>query len=156
VSSQLVINKQVDGNNTVLEFIGQIDEDADFSLVEGLDSATIIFDLEKVTHINSCGIREWIKFQETLSTNSSLLYRKCPQVIVEQMNIVKGFVREGGKIESFYAPYFYEEKDEEVKVLLTPDQVKDGKAPEMKFEGTDNVMEFDDIEAQYFNFLKNS
>ena len=154
MSSQLKISiEDVDGK-VVVSYEGQIDEDADFSQVDLGQYTSLVFDLEKVTHLNSCGIREWIKFQDSNVKGKEVLYRKCPQVIVEQMNIVKGFVVEGGNIESFFAPYYNEANDEEVKVLLQPSQVIDGKAPDIK-DDDGNSLEFDDIEAQYFSFIKN-
>lgn len=135
-------------------FVGQIDEDADFSPLNGKTSSAMVFDLEGVDLINSCGIRDWIEFQKSLPQDMKIVYRKCPQVIVEQLNIVKGFVRENSEIESFYAPYYNEDKDEEVKILLKPSQVVEGKAPTLK-DDDGNELEFDEIEAQYFSFLKN-
>ena len=139
---------------TVISFKGQIDEDADFSLLKLAFGSSLVFDLNDVIMINSCGIREWIKFGQTIPSNVKIIYRNCPQVIVEQMNIVKGFVRQGGVIESFYAPYFCEETDEEHKMLIAPKDVVGGKAPALK-DQQGHVLDFDDIEAQYFNFLKN-
>ena len=69
------------------------------------------------------------------------------------MNMVKGFLSENAKVISFYAPYYDEEADEEVKVLLKTDQIIDGKAPLMKNDNGDEL-EFDGIEATYFKFLK--
>ncbi|MEX0797889.1 MAG: hypothetical protein WEB87_04715 [Bacteriovoracaceae bacterium] len=135
-------------------FEGQIDEDADFSSLSGLEAQVMVFNLEKVSLINSCGIREWVEFQKKLPKETKLVYRKCPQVIVEQLNIVKGFIRDNSLIESFFAPYYNEARDQEVKVLLTPSQVKEGKAPVIKDEDG-SELEFDEIEMQYFSFLKN-
>lgn len=154
MSSQLTIKVEDQNGQTIVHFHGQIDEDADFSQVDLSSKNSIVFDLQNVTHLNSCGIREWIKFQEHSVQGKKVIYRNCPQVVVEQMNIVKGFVIENGIVESFYAPYYNEEADEEVKVLMRPEQVIDGKAPAVKSaEGVE--LEFDDIEAQYFSFIKN-
>lgn len=153
MSSNLKISVERGTDHQEVIFQGAIDEDADFSELSGLSTGKIIFNLEGVESINSCGIREWIKYQDTIADGTILVYRKCPQVVVEQMNIVNGFVRKGGEIESFYAPYYDEENDEEVKLLITPMQVVGGKAPEMK-NAQGSILEFDDIEAQYFNFLK--
>lgn len=153
--SGLKIEVNKNGAEVIALFSGQIDEDADFSPLQGKSAQTLVLDLEGVTLINSCGIRDWIEFQKSLSSDMKLVYRKCPQVIVEQLNIVKGFIRENSVIESFYAPYYNEEKDEEKKVLLRPEQVLNGKAPELK-DDDGNVLEFDEIEAQYFSFLKNA
>ena len=146
--------KQVDGKDVVF-FSGAIDEDSDFSSLDGKLKSEVVFDLNKIELINSCGIRDWIKFQDTLESGLKIIYRNCPQVIIEQMNIVKGFVKAGGEIESFYAPYYDENEDKEYKLLLTPSEVVGGKAPAKKSDNGDEL-EFDDIEAQYFNFLKNS
>lgn len=135
-------------------FKGQIDEDADFGPLAGESAPKLIFNLEGVELINSCGIRDWIEFQKTLSPGSKIVYRRCPQPIVEQLNIVKGFIRSNSEVESFYAPYYNEKKDEEVKILLSPGQIVDGKAPAQK-DSEGNELEFDEIEAQYFAFLKN-
>lgn len=141
-------------NGNCIFFSGAINEDSDFSVLDNLEETNIIFDLDKVVSINSCGIREWIKFQNNLPANLQITYTNCPQVVVEQMNIIKGFIKDGGVIESFYAPYYNETKDEEKIVLIKPDQVVDNKAPEIKDEDG-NLLEFDDIPSQYFNFLKN-
>ena len=74
-------------------------------------------------------------------------------MIVEQLNIIKGFIKPGGIVESFFAPYYNDAKDEEVKLLITPDEVVDNKAPAKK-DSDGNELEFDEIELQYFNFLK--
>jgi hypothetical protein len=140
-------------NKVMTEFTGSIDEDANFGEIEKVQEKEYNFDFDKVTMINSCGIREWINFIEKLPGDSKIVYKNCPQIIIEQMNMVHGFIREGAVIESFYAPYYDEETDNEHKILLKASQVVDGKAPAIKSpEGND--MEFDAIEEQYFSFLK--
>jgi len=103
--------------------------------------------------INSCGIRDWVEFQKNIDDSVQIIYQNCPQVIIEQINIIKGFIKEGGIIESFYAPYYDEKNDKEIKILITPDEVVDGKAPVKKNEDGEEL-DFDEIELQYFNFLK--
>lgn len=155
MSKELEIKIEEQNGQLNIAFIGSIDEDSDFSSVDTDLKGNLVFDLSRIELINSCGIREWIKFQESLINIETIIYQKCPQVIIEQMNIVKGFIKEGGVIESFFAPYYDEKEDQEVKILLKPSDIIDGKAPTQK--GTSgNDLEFDDIEAQYFNFIKNS
>ena len=152
MSSQLVITQEKENGLDIVYFEGQIDEDSEFSQLDLKDLDEVIFDLQKVTHLNSCGIREWIQFQNQNVEGKKVTYRNCPQVVVEQMNIVKGFVLEGGVIESFFAPYYDEDADQEVKVLLKPSQIVDNKAPAVKND-QGKELEFDDIEAQYFSFI---
>ncbi len=61
---RLTINKQILQDELNVELIGAIDEDADFKELLGLEQKSISFDFDKVNMINSCGIREWIKFIE--------------------------------------------------------------------------------------------
>ncbi|MBD63687.1 MAG: hypothetical protein CME62_00640 [Halobacteriovoraceae bacterium] len=151
-SLEIVMIEQND--QVTYKLSGQIDEDADLDkMLSGAAQSRIVFDLADVTMINSCGIRDWIEFQKKINQETKIIYENCPQVIIEQMNIIKGFIREGGEISSFYAPYYNPATDEEIKILLTPEEVIEGKAPEKKDE-QGRMLEFDEIELQYFNFLK--
>ena len=150
---RLTINKQILQDELNVELVGAIDEDADFKELGGLEQKNISFDFDKITMINSCGIREWIKFLETIPEKTDIVYKNCPQIIIEQINMVHGFFRKGASIESFYAPYFCENCNKENKVHLKTEQVKNRKAPKMECEKCGEDMDFDAIEAQYFSFL---
>lgn len=150
---RLTINKQILQDELNVELIGSIDEDADFKELIGLEQKTISFDFDKVSIINSCGIREWIKFIEKVPEKTHIVYKNCPQIIIEQINMVHGFFRKGASINSFYAPYYCESCSKESKVHLKADQVKNRKAPKMECPKCGEEMDFDAIEAQYFSFL---
>ncbi|HXH76331.1 MAG TPA: hypothetical protein VNJ08_15275 [Bacteriovoracaceae bacterium] len=150
---RLTINKQILQDELNVELIGSIDEDADFKELQGLQQKTVNFDFKQVNMINSCGIREWIKFLETFPQRNTVVYNNCPQIIIEQINMVHGFFRKGAVINSFYAPYFCESCNKEQKVHLQTDQIKNKKAPKVECPTCKAAMDFDAIEAQYFNFL---
>lgn len=150
---RLTINKQILQDELNVELIGCIDEDADFKELVGLEQKTISFDFDKITMINSCGIREWIKFLESIPEKTNIVYKSCPQIIIEQINMVHGFFRKGASIESFYAPYYCESCGKENKIHVKADQVKNRKAPKMECPKCGEEMDFDAIEAQYFSFL---
>jgi len=137
---RLTINKQILKDELNVELIGAIDEDSDFKELLGLEQKTVSFDFNQVNMINSCGIREWIKFIEKIPENCSIIYNNCPQIIIE--------------INSFYAPYYCEKCGKEAKVHLKAEQVKNRKAPKVDCPhcGEENI-EFDAIEGQYFSFL---
>lgn len=153
---RLTINKQILQNELKVELIGAIDEDSDFKELLGLEQKTITFDFNQVSMINSCGIREWIKFLEQIPESSIVIYNNCPQIIIEQINMVHGFFRKGAVINSFYAPYFCEKCEKEAKIHLKAEQVENKKAPRVDCPNCGaSDMDFDAIEAQYFNFLGN-
>jgi DNA-directed RNA polymerase subunit RPC12/RpoP len=151
---RLTINKQILDDELHVELVGAIDEDTDFKELAGLEQKTMIFDFKQVNMINSCGIREWIRFVESIPGSTKLIYDNCPQIIIEQINMVHGFFRKGAEIRSFYAPYFCESCNKESKIHLKTEQIKNRKAPKVECPncGSDD-MEFDAIEAQYFAFL---
>lgn len=152
--SNLNIEKSVKGGITELRFSGVINEDAQFSSVGELQTNRIIFDFDQVTAINSCGIREWIEFVDNIEHGVEVTYRNCPQVIIEQINMVSGFITRGASVDSFYAPYFCGECDNEIQLLLLSADLEEGKPPIKKCETCDNELEFDALEKQYLRFLK--
>ncbi len=153
---QMSVNVTPGGDETVISVSGHIDEDADFTGTE-LSGNKIVFDLEKVEAINSCGIREWIKWIKSSPDSSKVVYKNCPKIIIDQVNMVAGFLPNNGSVDSFYVPYYSEESGDEKMVLFKqgveyngsditpPSDVKDGDGEEM---------EMDVIEAKYFKFLK--
>ncbi|MFN7453720.1 MAG: hypothetical protein ACK5RO_03570 [Pseudobdellovibrionaceae bacterium] len=135
---------------------GIIDEDADFA-PHALAAATeVVVECSGVKGINSCGIREWIKWI-SVAAGKKVLYRQCPKVIVDQINMVQGFLPAGGRVESFYVPYFHEDSGAEKTVLFTLGKEFSSQgeinAPAVK-DDAGNEMEMDVIEAKYFKFLK--
>ena len=135
---------------------GAIDEDIDFSPYSLSGASSVDFELGQIKSINSCGIREWIKWIST-AAGAPVVYNECPKVIVDQINMVQGFLPSQGKVKSFYVPYFSEETESEKNILFRegaeysesgirpPAEVKDDKG---------HVMEMDVVEAKYFKFLQ--
>jgi len=153
--SQLSIEKADENGKVVLKVSGTIDEDANFSGFE-LSGGEVILDLQNVDAINSCGIREWINWLKE-DPGTKLVYRNCPKIIVDQVNMVSGFLPENAEMESFYVPYYCDDSGNEKMVLFTkgkefsesgvnpPEAIKDDESGE--------EMEIDVIEAKYFRFL---
>lgn len=142
------------GDQKVVNFHGIIDEDVDLSGIPVEKKDAYVFNFDDVKGINSCGIREWVKFSEKFDPSVKLVFQNCTQIIIEQINMVAGFFRKGSEVRNFYAPYFCEKCDEEKKVLIDAAKVAGNEAPEMKCESCGDAMEFDALEEQYFRFLK--
>ncbi|MDA8792724.1 hypothetical protein N9N67_05730 [Bacteriovoracaceae bacterium] len=150
---ELLVVKENDGESTIFHFSGVINEEFLQQQIEIPISPNIVLDLDKVKLINSCGIREWIRFIQRMDQQEKIIYRQIPKVFINQMNIVKGFVTKNSLVESFYAPYFDEDNDLEMDKLIFTDQVVDSQAPVFMNE-QGNELEFDAFESTYFKFLK--
>ncbi len=142
------------GSEVTINFTGIIDEDVDFSQIKVEKKNAYVFNFDGVKGINSCGIREWVKFSESFDPATKLVYKNCTQIIIEQINMVAGFFRTGSQVLNFYAPYFCEKCDEERKILIDAGKVLSNEAPGMKCPDCSGDMEFDALEEQYFRFLK--
>jgi thiol-disulfide isomerase/thioredoxin len=154
VSGKFEFAVQESPEQMTIKLQGTIDEDVDFSSIPTPKKPRYVFNFDGVKGINSCGIREWVRFSEKIDSSAQMIYVNCTQIIIEQINMVAGFFRAGSKVEKFYAPYFCEDCDEEKKVLIEASQVKDNEAPAVNCDGCKKPMEFDALEEQYFRFLK--
>lgn len=150
------VNKKPEGSSLILEIKGNIDEDSNFTPPDLGSTASVVLDLEGVTAINSVGIREWIKWTKGFPASLQLAVRKCPKIIVDQINMVSGFLPSGTVVQSFYVPYYSDASGNEKMVLFeNGKEFKGGDLfppAEVKDESGE-VMEMDVIEAKYFKFL---
>src|SRR5262245_9841324 len=114
---QFKAEKQGSDSDVQIRLQGHIDEDATFNGLEITKAAKVHLDLDGVSAINSCGIREWIKWIRTAPTTSQIVYQNCPKVIVDQINMVAGFLPENAKVASFYVPYYSDASGNEKMIL---------------------------------------
>lgn len=151
---EIKVEKAPNGGKVTVS--GVIDEDADFNPHAIAGMGHVDFFLNDVKSINSCGIREWIKWVGTAGS-AEIHYHQCPKMIVDQINMVQGFLPASGKVMSFYVPYFNEESGSEKNILFTyGKEYSEGgiKAPAEVKDDEGNPMEMDVVEAKYFKFLK--
>ena len=149
----------IDQNNSFLEFEvdGAVDEDIVLPTIsfEGVKKA--YFDFEKMTFINSCGIRDWISWFKAVPESVTVIYKNCPVSLIDQVNMVEGLLPENGKVKSFKIPYYCEECDNISTELvnLTDDSGTNFEAEEyIKCGKCSSKAEIDVIESKYFKFLK--
>lgn len=143
------------GTKYYLEVFGKLNEDTNFNRVDLSSASEIVVSFKNVTQVQSCGVREWIKLIKPLS-HIAFTFLNCPKIIIDQINMVDGFLPKNGKIESFYVPYYSEISnstshilyrygaDFDYNGLIRFRDIKDN-------EG--NTMELDIIEHRYFRFL---
>jgi len=150
------IKVEKNGAQAKVSISGVIDEDADFNPHPLTGATSVELHLGQIKSINSCGIREWIKWIGTAGT-AVVQYHECPKMIVDQINMVQGFLPAQGKVMSFYVPYFNEDSGAEKNILFTYGQefTENGvKAPEGIKDEAGQPMEMDVVESKFFKFLK--
>ncbi len=153
----LKIGEDVHGDKVSLKLAGPIDEDANFPNIDLSTFNEVTIDFKSVTAINSCGIREWIKWMNS-GNGAQIVYEYCPKVIVDQINMVDGFLPANAVISSFYVPYFCESCDNlDAKLHTDPASLANGtiKVPaQIPCTKCNQAAEIDVIETKYFKFLK--
>lgn len=153
---KLETKSQMNGNTLQLTLSGTIDEDVDFNQIPISGKPSVELILGGVKSINSCGIREWIKWMGT-TAGAEVKWSECPKVIVDQINMVDGFLPANGKVISFYVPYFCEDSGSEKNVLFrygTEFSENQVTPPASVKDDDGNEMEMDVIEAKYFKFIR--
>lgn len=98
-------SQKTDASGLLIEVEGDIDEDAMFPDIAP-EAKDLFVDVGKVTHLNSCGIREWIRWIKPNAMTHRFHFKDCPKVIIDQVNTVEGFMPKGSKVISFRVPYF--------------------------------------------------
>lgn len=139
-----------------VQMAGTIDEDVDFSQFNLAGHQMIEVELSGLKSINSCGIREWIKWMGTAG-GAKIAFNNCPKVIVDQINMVDGFLPASAKVNSFYVPYYNDDSGSEKNVLFRygTEFTEGGVTPPASVKDEEgNEMEMDVIESKYFKFLK--
>lgn len=147
-----------DGTKFKMDFSGRIDEDSNFPVVDYKDVSFINYDFENLTHINSCGIREFVLWGRKIPAKIKVVYSRCPRILIEQINMIDGIMVKNGRIDSFYVPYFCENCDTARLILVEKERdYLDGKlvlSEFIKCSQCSEEAEIDIIESKYLKFLK--
>jgi hypothetical protein len=143
-----------DGATTHVQLTGPIDEEANFaSLVQELTSCSQIrLNVAGVTRINSCGVREWIRFMRVLPATSRIEIESCTPVIVSQLNMINNFAG-SAKVLSVQAPYVCDACGAQESVVVDVSSAAVPQLPEVTCSCGEK-MQFDDLEDSYFAFLR--
>lgn len=142
---------------TYLKITGVIDEDNElYDLTDDVATGTLVIDQSDVERINSCGIRDWIRWLDSLKKRGvNVVLAECSPAVVSQINLIGNFIR-NSSILSFYAPYFCPTCQTGKALLIDIDEVAESvhpRAPLCRCDECDGLMEFDDMEEIYFAFV---
>ena len=134
---------------------GIIDENADLAPLGELGTRAIEVSMRGVRRINSFGVRAWIDVVRRIPQSARLEFVHCPPPVVDQCNMVAGFLGHGALV-SFYAPMVCPECDEQIDQLFQTAACRDngGKLPATPCPRCGRPMEVDDLEEQYLLFVR--
>jgi len=137
--------------------VGVIDENSDLSPLVRLGERPIRVHLRGVRRVNSFGVRAWMDAIRRVPITAKLTFVHCPPPVVDQCNMVQGFLGHG-RIESFYAPMTCAECDEQLDQLFETAACRaiGGKLPPTPCPRCGRPMEVDDLEEQYLLFVRES
>lgn len=104
-SAGIIMQAKVNGSKIECFLEGPINENCDLYDYDIRLAKELILDLEKVTFINSIGVKKWILWTVRIPPNCSVAILKSPFMIVSQINTVLGFIPKNTILESFNAPF---------------------------------------------------
>lgn len=115
----VTIGKTDDGR-ALATLEGDVTEFAKFDAVYGAAAGgSIVVDAAGVAHINSYGVREWIRFLRFLAEqNVEVELRRCSVPLVRQMTMLPA-TRFNARLGSLQLPYFCDACDDGKDVLVT-------------------------------------
>jgi hypothetical protein len=162
VSSAKVVTNR-DGEVLQVYVAGYIGENAGLFDLNFSGIKKVTFDLSGVTYMNSVGVKNWINWTGRFPKTLQIELHNCPSLIVNQVNMVAGFLPNNGTVESLTAPFVCEDCSREEPVILkrgveyqyaspTSDYVYNH--PVVPCPKCKKPMELDAIESKFFNFLK--
>jgi hypothetical protein len=137
---------------TVIKISGHLDENFIHTEHQIPTTKKVIFDLERLEGINSCGIRDFINLLKDIPELTSVEYEKCPPLFIQQVNIVNGFLSPQRKVVSLFAPYIGIDDEEEMNHFIDVRNLNVSQI-EKAIHVNGKEYEFDGIIEKYFRFL---
>ncbi len=154
---------QIEGQNVI--FSGVLDESflsSEFleqikKLRSTIKSRAVNLDFSNVLYANSIGIANWIKLIDQLK-EGTYYYSKTPIWLVHLMSIISGVVPENFYVTSMSVPFYSENHDKEIQVLMEIGRdiplLDDYSSFNLESKTVDGILYEPDIsEDHYFRFL---
>ena len=146
---------------------GYLDERADLpDLTHFADASELTFNFSECQMINSMGIKKWVVLMDKVQEagKAKVILSHCPIMVVNQVNLIKGFLPKGGEVDSIYFPIVCTKCDEDFSILGQVNDIKDDSNKIIdgikeldcdKFPGCKRYLEIDFAPEFIFGFLKN-
>jgi len=155
----LKVHLTTDGPDVTIAFEGVLDETSQLPELSDHVKGVLRLDLENLTLINSMGIHKWITWMRQLTNlQGGMILLNCRPVVINQINILRGFLPDYARVDSFFVPYSCENCGFEEKLLLTrgvdyDDQSQVKYVTEKTCPACSGVLDLDIMHQRYFNFI---
>lgn len=164
MDDRIAISQTRNGDQMTLALTGNLNENAEFPQLDVNGVREVVLDLSGIKMLNSVGLRSWLLWIKTFAQKTGLVFVNCPRHVVDQMNILDGFLPTHARVDSFFVPYFCESCDATESILARRGQdFMEGTADtregvtlpdERPCPHCQKPMEMDVLRDRYFSFLK--
>jgi hypothetical protein len=155
----LTIKITNNGKDVHLSLEGVMDENCQLPEFPEHITGQLSINMEKLEMMNSLGCRKWtiwVKTQAVAKGGVTLV--KCSPAVVNQINVLQGFLPEHARVASFFVPYYCEGCGHEDRILLTNGHEYDGNghlsfSEELPCPSCKAIMAMEVVRERYFKFL---
>lgn len=121
------------GRDTHARLSGDLDEGAEKALADlekqVASSASIVFNLGGIRHVNSLGARHWAQFLAKATAHGAQVeLSECGCDFVDSLNLVRQMA-ENAIVQSFYAPFYCAKCRQDAMVLVEAKAADPAKPP---------------------------
>lgn len=151
---------QRSGEDVRLKFSGVLDEEACLPEIKEPVTGVLEVDLEDLTMINSLGCRRWAEWiRKHAFARGGVRLLRCSPAVVNQMNVLHGFLPAHVRVDSFFLPYLCDDCGSEDRLLLTRGHEFDDQgaircSDVLPCRNCRAEMELEVVKDRYFQFLK--
>ena len=149
-----------------LVLIGYMDEQTVLPDVAKLaNTHRLIINFGRVNAILSMGVKTWVRFADELEKHPNLKieFKNCSRQVVDQINLVKGFLPDNADVTSMFIPIFCETCNRTFKVLKKTDNITEEINKVIaqvevsdcdQFPGCKETFELECNQASYLKFIE--
>ncbi|MBX2989225.1 MAG: hypothetical protein KF802_15155 [Bdellovibrionaceae bacterium] len=163
-SSKIVTQRK--GDRVDVQVIGFVGEQTDLFQIDLRDVKHLELNLAHMNYINSVGVGGWVKWTGRFTPDMRFTLVECPHLVINQINMVVGFIPKWTEILSFYLPYACTDCNAEKSLLMklgTDYEFASAAAPskinlpeKVECPNCKAEMEMDVVPSKYLFFLNRS
>ena len=138
---------------------GVLNEGADFNKLFSLEPDTLVLNFRSTWRLNSTAIRHWCDAVRAYP-NLKIELHECSREVIDQCNLIPGFLAGGRvKIVSFFVDFYCDADETDKRVMIIAGKHYEYgkgvfKLPNVRCDECAGLIGMEDFPEKYFNFLK--